>query len=356
MSHAGIYIHVPFCRQKCPYCNFYSVPVSETLMEQYTEAVCRNLRSYANDVSVDSVYFGGGTPSVLSCRQLCQILDTVGTCFSLAADTEVTLECNPATLTRAEMQALRRAGYNRISFGVQSLSPRELQLLGRIHSAETAVMAVEEAALAEFTNISCDVMLALPGQTAEVLTETLTKLVQLPIQHVSAYLLKIESGTPFAEMAADCPEEDQAADLYLLTTELLEQAGFLQYEVSNYARAGFESRHNCKYWTCVPYLGIGPSAHSCWNGVRFSVPASVSDFLQRQRQLTVTEDASACGMDEKIMLGMRLKKGVPAAWLPGKRAFLEKLCDAGYLEWRDDRVCFTPKGFLVSNTILAQLL
>lgn len=355
---AGIYFHVPFCVRKCPYCDFYSVLVTAQLCEVYTDAVCCNLAAYAAPVMVDSLYFGGGTPSLLLPQQIERILQTAARCFSISPDAEVTLEVNPATVNEAELQNLLRAGINRLSVGVQSLDSGELSRLGRLHTAQQAVQTVEAAAHAGFSNLSCDLMLATPGQTEETLTRTLTQLTALPISHISAYLLKIEPGTPFdaAQIRRQCPDEDVAAELYLHAVALLERAGFLQYEISNFAKPGCESRHNCKYWRCKPYLGIGPAAHACWNGKRFFVPSSLSAFLDAPVQSTVLEDDNPCTREEAIMLGMRLSEGVPEAWLTQKTAEIERLCRAGFLRHFDGRVAFTPKGFLVSNTILAQLL
>ena len=201
-------------------------------------------------------------------------------------------------------------------------------------------------------------MLALPEQTPRALSHTIERLTALPIQHVSAYLLKIEPGTPFFAQQEElrCPDGDAAADLYLQAVSELEQAGFLQYEISNFAREGFHSRHNCKYWHCVPYLGIGPSAHSCWNGTRFAVPASVQAFLTQPVQHTEIEDATPGTPEELLMLGMRLTEGVPAAWLAGKEHKVQQFSRMGFLRQDGARIALTPKGFLVSNSILAELL
>ena len=198
---AGLYLHVPFCRRKCPYCNFYSVPAQPELLTAYTAAVCRNLRHYGNAAQperVDTVYFGGGTPSLLLPAQIAQILETAAEQFALSADAEITLEANPATVTPEQLRELRHAGINRLSLGVQSLSDAQLKRLGRLHTAQEAVKTVYAAAEAGFRNLSCDLMLALPEQTADELEQTVSRLVQLPITHVSAYLLKVEQGTPFA--------------------------------------------------------------------------------------------------------------------------------------------------------------
>ena len=355
---AGLYIHVPFCRRKCPYCNFYSIAAEPELLERYTQAVCRNLRHYACAEPVDTVYFGGGTPSLLSPAQIAQILETAADCFTLSPDTEVTMEANPAAAAPEQLRRFRESGVNRLSFGVQSLSDSQLKRLGRLHTAQEAVETVCAAAAAGFDNLSCDLMLALPGQTPEELEQTIREMTRLPIVHISAYLLKIESGTPFARQHAEqeCPDEDTAADLYLQTVRTLEQAGFRQYEISNFAKTGYESRHNCKYWRCVPYLGIGPSAHSCWEGKRFFVPSDTADFLAQPVQRAVLEDAQPCTPEEQIMLGMRLTEGIPAHWLAEKQTEVERFCRLGFLRRADDRISMTPEGFLVSNTILAELL
>ena len=174
--------------------------------------------------------------------------------------------------------------------------------------------------------------------------------------HISGYLLKIEPGTPFATRELCLPDEDGAADLYLAAAGALEARGYAQYEISNFAKPGFESRHNCKYWHCEPYLGIGPSAHSCWNGKRFFVPSSAASFLEQPVQTVETEDGAPCTLEERLMLGLRLTEGVPAAWLAEKKAAVERYCKLGFLRRTGDRVAFTPKGFLVSNTILAELV
>lgn len=355
---AGLYIHVPFCRRKCPYCDFYSIPARPGLLEAYTDAVCRNLECFRDGTPIDTVYFGGGTPSLLSPAQAARILEKTAACFALSSDAEITLEANPATVTAGQLKELYAVGVNRLSIGVQSLEENQLQRLGRLHSVQEAVTAVEWAVNAGFSNLSCDLMLALPDQTGAELERTITALTALPIQHISAYLLKIEPGTPFAaqHMETHCPDADEAADLYLRAVELLERQGFFQYEISNFSRPGFQSRHNLKYWRCAPYLGIGSSAHSCWHGKRFLVPSDVDEFLRQPRQTMCLEDDAPCTREEQILLGMRLTEGVPAAWLAAHQARVEQFCQAGYLRRQGDRIAFTPKGFLVSNSILAELI
>lgn len=355
----GVYLHVPFCLRKCPYCDFYSVQITPALTDAYTEAVCRNLRRYGDHGPLQTIYFGGGTPSLLSPRQVDTILETARQVFDVDDDAEITLEANPATVDREALAELRSCGVNRLSVGVQSLQDTELQALGRLHSAHQAFEILEAAHAVGFTNLSADVMLATPGQTLASLTETLKQLTQLPLTHISAYLLKIESETPFGKNHAEsqCPDDDQAADFYLATVDQLADAGFLQYEVSNFAKPGYESRHNCLYWRCQPYLGLGPSAHSDWNGTRFYVPNDVHAFVSMDVQPELLEDANPHSTEERLMLRMRLVEGAPReAFAPEKAEDIDRYLDGGFLVTKGDNIAFTPKGFLVSNTILADLL
>ena len=368
---AGLYLHVPFCRRKCPYCNFYSVPAQPELLTAYTAAVCRNLRHYGNAVQperVDTVYFGGGTPSLLLPAQIAQILETAAEQFALSADAEITLEANPATVTPEQLRELRHAGINRLSLGVQSLSDAQLKRLGRLHTAQEAVETVYAAAEAGFRNLSCDLMLALPEQTADELEQTISRLVQLPITHVSAYLLKVEQGTPFAvqHVAECCPDDDTAADLYLQAVEQLGAAGFLQYEISNFARPGYESRHNLKYWRCEEYLGLGPAAASCFGGRRFAFPRDIDAFLSAKHPWSLCEDEGEAGSpEERVAMALRLCEGLDCT-------ALEQACpgfDAGALIQRASRpelkpfctvtgraVALTPQGFLLEGSLIPLLL
>lgn len=357
MTSKGLYIHVPFCVRKCPYCDFYSV-TDMSLTERYTEAVKRNILS--KNICADTVYFGGGTPSLLSAKQIYEILSSA----EITDNAEVTMECNPNTVTAEYLAEIFQAGVNRISFGIQSLDDGELKLLGRIHNAETAVNAVNLAYKSGFCNISADLMLATAGQTAASLKNSIERLAALPINHVSAYMLKIEQETPYGRsnsIASMLPDEDETADMYLMTVEMLEKYGFKQYEISNFAQPGFESKHNLKYWRCEEYYGIGPSAHSYINGVRKACPKSVSDFIASEiQQEYVTEE---CGGDdeERTMLSLRLTNdGLNLELLAEeqrnevvKRS--KPLIAAGYIVKRGERLTLTPKGCLVSNEIICQL-
>lgn len=344
----GLYIHIPFCRKKCPYCDFYSVPLNEAAAEEYTKAVIRNLRHYGG--KYDTVYFGGGTPILLA--------DKIGGILretDFAENAEITVECNPCDMDGNTLGFLKQAGVNRISVGVQSLNDSELSALGRRHTAEQAKRAIEAAAKAGFDNISADIMLAVPGQTAKSLSETIKGLSALPITHISAYLLKIEPNTVFGKKPPLLPDEDEQSELYLQAVEELSEKGFGQYEISNFAKPGYESRHNLKYWHREEYLGIGPAAHSFMNGKRFEVKRSIREFSEGKFQTENITDNSPDENEEKIMLGLRLCEGIPERlWKP-----LEKrlgLIPAEYYSIKQGRLSLTPRGFLVSNEIISTLL
>mgnify|MGYP001634864782 FL=1 len=325
---------------------------------QYTAALCRFLQQTETNLRVDTVYFGGGTPSLLPLPQLEQILQCIARHFSLWQP-EITLECNPATVTKDTLSAYRQMGVNRLSIGVQSLSDAQLNRLGRLHNAAEAIATVEQAAAVGFENLSCDVMLALPQQTEDELQSTLQQLTALPIQHLSAYLLKVEEGTPYAKSkwVEQLPDADAAADCYLQTVETLRQSGFLQYEISNFAKPGYESRHNCKYWRCEPYLGFGTSAHSCYGGKRFFVPSDLQAFCEAETQPIVIEDENPCTQEERIMLGLRLLEGIPCEWLhPQQMQQMKRYEKGGLVRFFGKRVALTAKGCLVSNAILAEIL
>lgn len=352
--YRGLYIHVPFCIRKCPYCDFYSV-TQTSLADDYTAAVVRNIK--AQNVSADTVYFGGGTPSLLTAEQISTMLSAVS---DIAPNAEITMECNPNSVSEKYLSEILAAGVNRISFGVQSLSDKELTALGRLHDSETAVKAVNSANKAGFRSISADLMLATAYQTPETLSETLERLCTLPLTHVSAYMLKIEEETPYGRsdtIRKLIPNEDETADMYLEAVQKLEENGFAQYEISNFAHKGYESRHNLKYWRCEEYFGIGPSAHSYINGVRKACPPSVEDFIKSELQTETVTEKNGGEADEKIMLQLRLtQEGIPlSALAQDKLPIVEQLKKHGLLRQNGERIMLTPNGCLVSNGIICEL-
>lgn len=363
MSTLGLYIHVPFCAKKCAYCAFYSGAYSARNAAGYVDAVKRNLRYYSDKSRItDTIYFGGGTPSLLSAVQLGDILSCAAENFCIAPDTEITLEANPSTLSPKRLAEFRGIGINRLSIGVQTMNDEELKFLGRAHTAERAKKAVLNAYDTGFENISCDLMAAIPNQTLGSLKRSIEELSALPIQHVSAYLLKTEAGTPFDcdEIKRQLPTDDEAAELYETMVKELESHGFEQYEVSNFAKKGFESRHNCRYWKCSDYIGIGPSAHSCNNGRRFAAECTTDEFIASDIQPTVITDESPCGFEEFSMLRLRLKEGLALSEVPEHRADIEKklppLINAGYVTFDSERVALTSSGFLMSNSVISYII
>lgn len=353
----GLYIHVPFCLKKCPYCDFYSCENSLHKRDAYVQAVCRNLRAYGKGQKVDTIYFGGGTPSLLKLDHIAEIIMTAKESFSLSLS-ETTIEVNPATVTAEMLCGYRAIGIDRISIGVQDLQDDTLETLGRLHTAQQAADAVYAAKHAGFDNISCDLMIGTKGQTKKRLTDTMEELTSMSITHISAYLLKIEEGTPYArsDMKFLVPSDDETADLYLHMVEFLENKGFSQYEVSNFALPGYHSRHNCRYWKCEPYLGVGPSAHSCMN-TRFYVNSNLDEFIKSHIQNTIIEDEAPCDKNEKLMLRLRLTEGAETSHFSEKqKKIIEKYVNAGFMQTNNNRVSFTPKGFLVMNSILTELL
>ena len=346
-SDKGLYIHVPFCRKKCPYCDFYSVVIREEFSEKYADAVIRNIRHYGG--RFDTVYFGGGTP-ILLYKEIPRILAEV----DFEENAEITVECCPNEMNEIALKTLREAGVNRLSVGIQSLCDEELAVLGRTHSAKEAENSVLLAKNAGFENISADLMLAVPKQTKNSLRKSVEGISKLGVTHVSAYLLKIEPNTVFGKKTpAGLPDEDETAEFYLLAVEELEKHGFHQYEISSFARDGKFSRHNLKYWKRDEYLGIGPAAHSFRNGKRFFVERNLREFLENSTQKTTVEDDNVNEDEEKIMLGLRLTEGVE---LNEKIEKALKRIPRRFYRVENGRLSLTPEGFLVSNSIIAEIL
>lgn len=344
----GLYIHIPFCLSKCPYCDFYSIAFSQQTAREYSRAVERNLRHYGGEY--DTVYFGGGTP-VLLADKMAEMLRAA----DIAPNAEITAECNPCVTDEKALCAMRAAGVNRISFGVQSLDDAELSALGRRHSARQAREAILRAKECGFDDISADIMLAVQGQNAASLTRTIEGLAELPLTHISAYLLKIEPATPFGQNPPPLPDEDETAELYALAVRLLAENGFAQYEISNFAKSGRECRHNLKYWRCEEYLGIGTAAHSFVDGVRFAVARDISAFIESEVQPVQVTDGAAGSAEERLMLGLRLSEGVPERLYEPYKSRL-RLIPKKYYSEIGGRLSLTSEGFAVSNEIIAVLL
>lgn len=362
MKKAGIYIHVPFCDGKCPYCDFYSKVPKDEEAGRYTAAVIERIRKYAEKyhISAETVYFGGGTPNLIGGKNLSVILDAVRQNFSLSDSAEITCEVNPNSVNGEFFDTIRKAGFNRISMGLQSANEDELELLGRKHSAEDVRDAVETARKSGFTNISLDLMIGLPGQTQEKLKKSIDFCGSLGVPHVSSYILKIEERTPFFRRHLVLPDDDAVSDLYLFTTAELEKLGFHQYEISNYAKESMESRHNLIYWRCREYIGIGPGAHSYIDGKRFFYPRDFEKFIDGVEAVL---DGTGGDEDEYIMLKLRLREGISRTECDSFRSDLfnqllvrTKKIPRSLIKVTEDNISLTPEGFLVSNTIICELL
>ena len=355
MKTAGIYVHIPFCRSKCPYCDFFSL-TERSAAKAYVQALCERIEAFFGDnqCKADTLYIGGGTPSVLEGEQIARIVKTAQKCCGDALF-EITVECNPSDVSPAFLEEIFAAGVNRLSFGMQSAVDSERRALGRRADKKRVEQAVFWAREAGFSNLSLDLMLGIPEQTAKSLSESIAFAASLGVQHISAYILKIEEGTRFQthRHQLNLPDEDAVAELYLQAEKELEERGFLQYEISNFARPGAESRHNLKYWQLEPYIGFGAAAHSFFGGKRFYYPRDIRYFLSGGAPI---DDGDGGDREEELMLGLRLKKGVPLLLLSQKaRAQLPLLCENGYATVSQDSVALTPKGFLISNTLITML-
>ena len=371
----GLYIHIPFCKQKCIYCDFYSLAGSEDRMNEYTDALCTDLAEqgkYVAAYQVDTIYFGGGTPSYLGEKRLVRILKAIRKSFSVGKNAEITLEANPDSAGDWKaLRSLRRAGFNRISLGMQSGCDEELKEIGRVHTAQQTKQAVEAVRKAGFDNLSLDLIYGLPRQTMERFQENLAAAVSLQPEHLSCYGLKVEEGTPlFARReTAELPDDEAQADCYLYTVDYLAAQGYAQYEISNFAKPGRESRHNLKYWQLQEYMGFGPGAHSDLGGVRYAYDRSLDGYIQgvKSHAPVFSEQDRIPPMDrdvEWVMLGLRTTAGLDPkdyerrfrrrfnCFLP----FLAQCAGAGYAVEEDGRWHLTPKGFLLSNQIIGGML
>lgn len=354
LTNLGLYLHIPFCKRKCAYCDFYSAVFTKELLVKYTEALKREIKQWGGKINrpIDTIYLGGGTPSLLN-EHLPELLDCVRQNFSVTAGAEITLEVNPQSDIYEILRNAKKAGINRLSIGVQSGNNDELLLLGRTHTKEDAKNAVEIARTLGFSNISLDLMLGLPHSNTNTLKQDLDFLISLNPEHISAYILKIETNTAFErqEKTLGLPDDDGVCDQYLFMCEYLGSKGYSHYEISNFAKPDFESRHNLKYWKCEEYLGLGPSAHSFIDGNRFYYPRDLKAFINGNSPLPDGEGGSE---EEKLMLSLRLKDGVNADILPKNKTKI--FVENGFAEIKNGKFALTDKGMLVSNQIITELL
>lgn len=361
----GLYFHIPFCLSKCGYCSFYSFRPNEKQMNDYLSALLSHIDKWGKreKLSFDSVYFGGGTPSVFGGERIASVLKKAREVFEISPDCEITVEVNPSSASEELFSRLESAGVNRVSMGVQSAVEKERLAVGRRSDTFAVQSALESCKKCGIENVSLDLMLGLPYQTEESLEESLSFILKSGCKHVSTYMLKLESVTPLFEKqnALPFPSEDGVCDFYLKTCEILKKHGFEHYEISNFALPGFQSRHNNKYWLCEEYLGIGPSAHSFLGGKRFYYENDFSSFLRGEKTVF---DCDGGDEEEFVMLALRLSRGL--VFEEYKKRFkkdypkeklkkAEELCHHGLLTLSQGSLALTEKGFLLSNAIIAEL-
>ncbi len=393
MKDLSLYIHIPFCVQKCLYCDFLSAPASVAIQEQYLHTLCREITAKAtafSEYQVRTIFFGGGTPTAVPAEDLCWVLETIYHNFRVDPDAEISLECNPGTASPEVLRLYRKAGFNRLSVGLQSADDGLLKTLGRIHTYEQFLETYRWAREAGFENINIDLMSALPGQTYEQYEDTLTKVLALRPEHISAYSLIVEEGTPFYEMNLDLPDEDLDRLMYQRTGEILQEHGYERYEISNYSLPGRECRHNLVYWERGAYLGLGLGASSFYEHTRYRNQSDLTKYLAERNKADYEKRTENCEqsnceepleeiyeerktltpreeMEEFYFLGLRCMRGVSQSAFRAQfgkdaeeqfREAIESSIADGLMERSADRdrLYLTPRGIDVSNAVFVRFL
>lgn len=357
----GLYVHIPFCDAKCPYCDFYSINAKADKKEEYVQAILNEMNMRKSYGLADTLYFGGGTPTLLKPSQIEKIIKYAVENYGLSYKNEITVESNPNTLTDKKLFELKKIGINRLSVGVQSGREAELQALGRNHRLDQVMRVIDQAKYEGFDNISVDIIIGAPGQTSKNIYDTLAFVESLNVQHCSFYQLKIEPKTAFGlNPPNNIAGEDEIADIYLTVVRHLKKIGFFQYEISNFAKKSKECVHNLKYWNRDEYIGFGPSAHSFVDGVRYFHDRNINEYINDV--MKVKQEKVLDADFEWIMLRLRLVAGVSIAdlkkigfWNDDFKLKVKRLQCAKYVEWKYDRIFLTPKGMMVQNAILLSL-
>ena len=371
----GIYIHIPFCASKCGYCDFYSLAGCDRHMEAYHKALIAHIEESSKairDYEVDTVYFGGGTPSYYGAERITELFNVLKLNGNVRLDAEITVECNPDSMNRDELRLLRQEGVNRLSMGVQAANNDLLKIIGRRHNFKQAQDAFAMARDAGFDNISIDLIYGLPTQTKQDWADSLSRVMELHPEHISCYGLKLEEGTPMYEEyygSTVLPDDDEQADMYFYAAEVLPRYGYRQYEISNFAAPGFESRHNLKYWNLDDYMGFGPGAASSVGKLRYTFIKDLKRYISGvNRHTSLVEEYEELSVLERsveyVMLGMRTARGISeedyrrlaqSNWAAIRRV-LEAFQEKGWVEQTGDRWHFTVPGYLISNTLIGILL
>lgn len=376
MNNLSIYVHIPFCDHKCIYCDFYSL-ISYDNVSSYLHALKKEIdfysKKFSNSYKVISIFFGGGTPSYMEPEYIGDLIKHINKKFNVLPEAEITLETNPGTVSIEKLSEFLKAGINRLSVGVQSFNENELKFLTRIHNSETAIKTIVDASKAGFENISLDLIFNLPNQTKEIFESNLKTAVELPIVHISAYSLILERGTILNKMVIDgkvkLQDSDYDADLYEFTIDFLTKRNFFQYEVSNFAKKGFECIHNNSYWHYIDYIGIGTSSHSFVNGTRWWNVSSLKmylDMITLKHNAKINEEKLLPEelLNEYLMLALRssginkndFKNKFKSNWLNEKKNEINILRDSGFLHEDDKFIKFTCKGYALCDEILTKLL
>ena len=373
--NSALYVHIPFCDHKCIYCDFYSIITGDSF-DAFLNSLKKEFSFYAKKYSAgrtfSSIFFGGGTPSLMSAKYIGEIISSLKENFSVNDDAEITLETNPGTVDKNKFKDFHKEGINRISIGIQSFDEQQLKFLTRIHNKEKAIATVYQAVEAGFENISIDLIFNLPGQTKEKWTNNLNKALALPVKHISAYSLILERGTILNKMVLDgkvkMQDEDYDADLYEITIDKLIESGFHQYEVSNFTKPGFECVHNNAYWRYRDYLSFGTSAHSFVNGGRWWNYSSLKKYIS---EIELNGHAKAGGeilsandsLNEYVMLALRssgldtqeFRSLFGESWLKSKMNYFKELENYSFLKITDQKISLTKKGYLICDEILEKL-
>lgn len=372
---AGIYIHIPFCKQRCNYCAFYSSTLYN-IKEEYADAVCKELlmrKEYIKGEEIKTIYFGGGTPSTLPITLLQKICDTIYKNYSVCSNAEVTIECNPDDLTEEFLAVLRLLPFNRISMGVQSFSDRQLKRLGRRHNAEKARCAVKNARAAGYKNISIDLMFALPGSTTEEWEESINEAISLNPEHISAYNLMYEEDTPLhrALQRGDFEElsEEENVEQFRMLIKRMKEAGYCHYEISNFAKPGYESRHNSSYWNDTAYIGCGAAAHSYNGDSREWNISDIKEYIKgiesNNRNYEIEHLTEEERYNDAILTRLRTSDGIPLAWIKNKfsqrlNSYMlnaaKKHIEYGNIKKTDETLSLTEKGIFISDAVIRDLI
>ncbi len=351
----GLYVHIPFCKNKCPYCDFNSYAGKKDIFDEYIARLIKEAKKFRNE-KIGTIYLGGGTPSVLSGEQISVLLGNLLNIFDVERDAEIIIEVNPGTVTKDKLKTFFSAGINRLSVGVQSFNDDMLKILGRIHTASQAEDVIKTAQDVGFENISADFMFSYQGQTEKIWLEDVEKACKSGVKHISCYGLKVEKNTPFFRSGMKNLPEETDRKMQQAAVRLLEENGFMRYEISNFAKKGYESRHNLIYWHCGEYIGLGAGAHSYYQGERYSNILSPEEYILSEnasvgREKIGDEDKRV----EKLIMGMRLSEGTNESLVSDKKA-LKKYISLGYIKKSGENIAFTDKGFDISNYILSDLI